>query len=523
MIRYGTDSNQASRAYNLWKPGTLSGHVDPTVPLLPLLSDIRYPVPPQVIRTTRPRIIRRPSSTQLLGKPKVTGIPPPPVFPHATTVKLVKRHGRYRFKGKTKQIGTWGTGTRKPPVRGPITLLAPKRRLIKGKITRVEPFGVRKLRVRPVLVKLVRRPKQPLFRSDFIKPRVTPAVVDSIYPRDILAKLVQRGRRYSFTGKVKQLGAWGQPTTRRKPLLFKLLLAEQRRAVRGDVQLRKPQRLVVIVPPPVRPVRTVAVRRPDRYSFKGKVKYIVGWGGVPPTPPTYPRPILTLLAPRSARYGKKTRKQVLSDHLVSLTGRPPIRPANTNLSQRTRQHTVNRGHVTLVKRFGRPTARPPVRPVRMVKQITRRRELPQTRTTLGKVVRTFGVTNTPTDVPDVWHGRRRPDDRRRKAWPLPPPHFPVETPAQELLEFGTAPATEFTPSWVQIKKSKPRGFYRGIVAPLSTEPAYQEYIAPVIPTQDRADRVLSVDQSIEPARQRRVIRNRHEEDLIMALLMRGEL
>ena len=354
------------------------------------------------------------SSLSFVGEGEVgaTDASTPVIRPKRIGVVLAARAQKPRarvFRGKTKQIGTWGTGTRKPPVRGPITLLAPKRRPIKGKITRVEPFGVRKLRVRPVLVKLVRRPKQPLFRSDFIKPRGTPLVVDSIYPRDILAKLVQRGRRYSFTGKVKQLGAWGQPTTRRKPLLFKLLLAEQRKAVRGDVQLRKPQRLVVIVPPPVRPVRTVAVRRPARYSFKGKVKYIGAWGGVPPTPPTFPRPILTSLAPRSARYGKKVRKQVLSDHLATVTRRIQPRFGSTLLHVRHRRYTVNRGHVTFIKRFGHQTVKQKIRPPRMVSLITRERRLPFTQSQLGAVVRTFGVTAPPAAgvyIP-IYRPRRR--------------------------------------------------------------------------------------------------------------------
>jgi hypothetical protein len=246
-------------------------------------------------------------------------------------------------------------------------------------------------------VVLVKRPK---LRPTLVllgKPVRIPVVVAPRHAKSILAKLVQRGRRYAFTGKIKHLGTWGTGTTRRKPLLFKLLLAEQRKQVRGKVQLGDVVR--TFAPPAIPRLRkfvpTKLVKRPDRYHFRGKVKHIAGWGGVPPTPARFPRPVMSVLVPPSRRYWKKVRKQVLSDHLAAVTRRIQPKFGPTLLATRPRRYTINRGRILKIKRFGYVTRKPPVRRIKVLSLIQRDRRLPQTTSMLSAVVRTFGVSAPP--------------------------------------------------------------------------------------------------------------------------------
>ena len=123
---------------------------------------------------------------------------------------------------------------------------------------------------------------------------------------------------------------------------------------------------------------------------------------------------------------------------------------------------------------------------------------------------------------DVWHGRRRPDDHKRKAWPLPPPQFQVEESSPEILTFGDTPSTALTPEWLQPRKHKPRGLYRGVVSRPSIEtPAPEPIVTTIIPPA-----VIHEDtstQQIEQDQIRRRQRRRDEESIILSLLMQGEL
>jgi hypothetical protein len=126
-----------------------------------------------------------------------------------------------------------------------------------------------------------------------------------------------------------------------------------------------------------------------------------------------------------------------------------------------------------------------------------------------------GVSPAPGDT-EVWHGRRRPSESRRKAWPLPPPQFAPEK-APEILTFGKTEQTEAEPHWITPRHTKPRGQYRGLVyrPPQTVEPA------PPTPTSPLRVVVPPLPPALDSVRTPR--HDQQEEELILALLMQGLL
>ena len=363
---------------------------------------------------------------------------------------LARRPQRYAFKGKTKQIGTWGTGTSKPPIRRILVAAVrrPKRYKPVGRVVAINPirtFGALRFPVPTQVIHLTTKPRLRPVKAKLLWIPRSPIVAVTRHTKAILTKLVIRPKQYKQTGKFKQIGARGTSTTKTKPQLFKLLLADQRKQVRGRAQLgkvvripsapvarhvqatlvklakqRKPGKVHVLqikpigrhttVKPPVRAIKVVGIRRPARNIFKGKAKQIGSFGGdTRVVVVRLPRHILTVLAHPSRRYWKKVRKQVLSDHLASLTGKPPVRPVLTLLATRPRRYTVNKGKVIRIKRFGSASRKPPIYKIKVVSLIKRMRKLPQTTFILGNVVRTFGVTAPPQGgvyIPTIRRHRR---------------------------------------------------------------------------------------------------------------------
>jgi hypothetical protein len=101
---------------------------------------------------------------------------------------------------------------------------------------------------------------------------------------------------------------------------------------------------------------------------------------------------MSVLVSPSRRYWKKVRKQVLSDHLATVTGRIQPKLGPTLLTVRHRRYTVNKGKVIRIRRFGSATRKPPLYKIKVVSLLKRRRKLPQTMVALGNVVRTFGFS-----------------------------------------------------------------------------------------------------------------------------------
>jgi hypothetical protein len=133
-----------------------------------------------------------------------------------------------------------------------------------------------------------------------------------------------------------------------------------------------------------------------------------------------------------------------------------------------------------------------------------------------------GPPSSPT-LDEAWIGRRRPhDEPRRKAWPLPPPQFPVESTPPAILTFGDTPKTAFVPEWVKPDKHKPRGTYRGLVYRPSIETTAPE---PVVSRITKPTIQVSVvpAQIVDDSQEKRRLQRRRDEDIILALLMQDEL
>lgn len=133
----------------------------------------------------------------------------------------------------------------------------------------------------------------------------------------------------------------------------------------------------------------------------------------------------------------------------------------------------------------------------------------------------LNLSITPFVVPvpvssDAWVGRR--DHPTRKAWPLPPPQFPVEEEPPALLTLGETPQTALVPEWIQTVKRKPRGTYRGLVYRPSIETP-----APTPVVRAIQKPMLMPSNPIDETPIRRKRQQRQEDDLILALLMQDAL
>lgn len=123
-----------------------------------------------------------------------------------------------------------------------------------------------------------------------------------------------------------------------------------------------------------------------------------------------------------------------------------------------------------------------------------------------------GIPLPPTDT-DVWHGRRR------KAWPLPPPAFPLEKEEPpQIMKFGETAKTEFVPEWIKTIVKKPLTEGRGIYYPSST-PLEVEIVAPKVVKPKKAKATPGISTEELNTMQRR----QEEEEAIISLLMRDEL
>lgn len=355
-------------------------------------------------------------------------------------VKLVVRPKRYAPKGKIKQIGTWGTGTRKPPIRAirVVAVRRPRRYILdKGLAKFLKPIRIPAVvitrhvkAIQAILTKRAQR-YRPAGSVSFLRPVRTFQPSRTIKAiRVVLAKqpkryrpigsvhvlkpvrtfqpsrkiplhitLVPRSTRYRFQGKQKWIGPFGvYPVAAAQHVeAIRTILTKraQRYRPEGDVKFIKPVGKRITVKPPIRAIKVVGIRRPSRLIFKGKTKQIGGFGSSTVVQPVKLRKILTVLVKPSRRYWKKVRKQVLSDHLAALTRRVQPRFGPTLLQVRPRRYTVNRGKVIQIKRFGALTKKPPIYHIKVVSLIQRRRRLPETAMVLGNVVRTFGVTAPP--------------------------------------------------------------------------------------------------------------------------------
>jgi hypothetical protein len=117
-----------------------------------------------------------------------------------------------------------------------------------------------------------------------------------------------------------------------------------------------------------------------------------------------------------------------------------------------------------------------------------------------------GIPPIPTpSVDEVFGGWKK-----RKPWPLPPPHFPIEV-LPEVPEPKQAPSFD----WLDIEK-KPATGGRGLVY----RPQPVEVIKPKTFKRVRPDSTV-IDTSAADAIQAR--RRREEEEVIISLLMRDEL
>lgn len=130
------------------------------------------------------------------------------------------------------------------------------------------------------------------------------------------------------------------------------------------------------------------------------------------------------------------------------------------------------------------------------------------------------TTDAATTPEDVWHGSRRSTSEKRKAWPLPPPHFPIVEEPSALVPVLPEPPAPALPAW-----QRPRGRYRGMVYQAPVESSPVEIITSPAPTVRRERVILA--QTTTPVRDdtwaKIKRRQRNEDELILALLMQGEL
>lgn len=133
------------------------------------------------------------------------------------------------------------------------------------------------------------------------------------------------------------------------------------------------------------------------------------------------------------------------------------------------------------------------------------------------------ATPLPAAEEDVWHGRRRKEPQRRKAWPLPPPQFHVEQDALAFQVLHDAPAQSPIPTWMVPRPRKPKGVYRGFVyRPPGIEPA-QEVSVPIsvaapVYQEGQENRLLR-----QAAQALKLARRQREERLVFALIAQGKL
>lgn len=130
----------------------------------------------------------------------------------------------------------------------------------------------------------------------------------------------------------------------------------------------------------------------------------------------------------------------------------------------------------------------------------------------------ISVVIVPTSTDPGWLGGA-PGGRKRRAWPLPPPAFPIIEEAPEVLTLGKA---EPVPKWVKVVESEPVIKTDGPqYIPSKPEPV--ESKPRRIPRRIQARIVEHKEQGPTADEIIREWRRREEEEVVMALIMQGEL